>query len=321
VNDLRWIPLAGQFDVGDNRIIFRGGLAAPTLGLPGGAVEVGNLLCNQHFGGGTLEATIAFAAPNEQTACGLMLFYQPATQSFIEVQLGGQPFVALMTWANGQWTVHGAAGFGSQLQPNRLYHLRVAASGSGVAVSVDGVNVLSAGLPFPLPRGQAGIWCKGDGQITIEGFQVRAEKPRAFVVMQFTAPFNELYAEVIRPVCEKLGFIAQRADESFGPGLIIADIERQILDSQVVVADITPQNPNVYYEVGYAHTLRKPTILIAESPTKLPFDVSPFRTLFYENSIAGKSRVEAGLRMHLEAIAAATGLARESPASTSLTSA
>ena len=43
-------------------------------------------------------------------------------------------------------------------------------------------------------------------------------------------------------------------------GLIIADIERQILDSQVVIADITPQNPNVYYEVGYAHALRKPTI-------------------------------------------------------------
>jgi nucleoside 2-deoxyribosyltransferase len=58
----------------------------------------------------------------------------------------------------------------------------------------------------------------------------------------------------------------------------------------------------VYYEVGYAHALKKPTILIAESPTQLPFDVSPFRTLFYENSIAGKAKVESGLKQHLEAI-------------------
>jgi hypothetical protein len=123
-----------------------------------------------------------------------------------------------------------------------------------------------------------------------------------FVVMQFTAPYNELYSDAIRPVCERLGLVAVRADEKFGPGVIIKDIERQINEAKVVIADITPANPNVYYEVGYAHALQKPTILIAEGPAQLPFDVSPFRTLFYENSIAGKAKVEAGLRAHLEAI-------------------
>ena len=84
--------------------------------------------------------------------------------------------------------------------------------------------------------------------------------------------------------------------------MIVADIARQIVEADVVIADITPANPNVYYEVGYAHALSKPTILIAEKPTELPFDVSPFRTLFYENTIGGKAIVEAGLRKHLEAI-------------------
>ena len=50
--------------------------------------------------------------------------------------------------------------------------------------------------------------------------------------------------------------------ESFGPGVIIQDIERQISEAQVVIADITPANSNVYYEVGYAHALQKPTILL-----------------------------------------------------------
>ena len=69
-----------------------------------------------------------------------------------------------------------------------------------------------------------------------------------------------------------------------------------------LIADITPANRNVYYEVGYAHAVGKDTILVAEKPTELPFDLSPFRVLFYENSIAGKAKVEAGLRKHLVAI-------------------
>ena len=83
---------------------------------------------------------------------------------------------------------------------------------------------------------------------------------------------------------------------------MIADIVRQIVDARAVVADITPSNPNVFWEVGYAYALRKPTILIAERGTQLPFDVSPFRTLFYDNTIAGKARIEEGLRKHLAAI-------------------
>lgn len=120
--------------------------------------------------------------------------------------------------------------------------------------------------------------------------------------MQFSAPYNELYVDVIAPVCEEMGLNAVRADDRYGPGVIIQDIERQINEAKIVVADISPVNPNVYYEVGYAHALRKPTVLIAERTTDLPFDVSPFRTLLYENTIAGKNQVEAGLRRHLEAI-------------------
>ena len=70
-----------------------------------------------------------------------------------------------------------------------------------------------------------------------------------------------------------------------------------------MIAEITPVNPNVYYEVGYAHARNKPTILIADKTVeKLPFDVSPFRTLFYENTIDGKDKIERGFRNHLRAV-------------------
>ena len=61
-------------------------------------------------------------------------------------------------------------------------------------------------------------------------------------------------------------------------------------------------NENVFYELGYAHALKKPTILLADRTKKLPFDVSGYRCLFYENSIGGKRKVEEALEKHLKAI-------------------
>jgi len=181
----------------------------------------------------------------------------------------------------------------------------VTAAGSRVSVSLDGVNVLQTDLPFPLPSGQPGIWARGLDDIEISSFTVQRRPPTVFVVMQFTPPYDELYRDVIKPVCEEiLGVAVVRADDIAGPGLIIADIARHIVEANVVIADISVRNPNVYYEVGFSHALHKPTILIAEKPTDLPFDVSPFRILFYENTIGGKARIEAGLRKHLEAVLA-----------------
>ena len=70
----------------------------------------------------------------------------------------------------------------------------------------------------------------------------------------------------------------------------------------MVIADITPVNANVFYEVGYSHALKKPTILLAQRGTKLPFDISGFRTIFYDNTIDGKGQVEDGLKKHLNEV-------------------
>jgi hypothetical protein len=139
--------------------------------------------------------------------------------------------------------------------------------------------------------------------IKISDFKVSTSPGQAFVVMQFSTPFTEIYEEVIKSVCSEFGIKPHRGDETYGPGLIIADVVREIRNSEFVIAEITPANPNVYYEIGYAHAINKPTILLADANLeKLPFDVSGFRTLFYENSIVGKRKFEEGLRKHIAAI-------------------
>jgi nucleoside 2-deoxyribosyltransferase len=93
-----------------------------------------------------------------------------------------------------------------------------------------------------------------------------------------------------------------RIDEKTGPGVIFQDMQREIAQADVVFAEITHSNPNVFYELGYAHALGKPTILLAQRGVDLPFDIGSFRVVFYDDSIGGKSRVEEDLSKHLEAI-------------------
>jgi hypothetical protein len=147
-------------------------------------------------------------------------------------------------------------------------------AGSRVTVHVDGVHVATAKLPraHNQPR-QVGLWCMGNSDIEIRNFVV---EPKAFIVMQFSSPYNEVYSEVIREACRQFEIDALRADELYGPGLIIRDVTEKIIQAQLVIADITPDNANVYFEVGYALALNKPIILLAAKGTKLPFDVSGF---------------------------------------------
>ncbi len=123
--------------------------------------------------------------------------------------------------------------------------------------------------------------------------------------MQFSAPYNELFTQVIKPICREFGIEVEREDEAYGPGVIMQDIIRTMIESSMIVAEITPANPNVYYDVGYAHALSKPTVSIAEAGMKLPFDLSGFRTLFYQNTMDGNAKFEEGLRKHLDAVLSA----------------
>ena len=145
----------------------------------------------------------------------------------------------------------------------------------------------------------------GSQEIKVRNIKATASTPKAFVVMQFTDTFNALYTDVIKPTCKKFGLEAIRADDIYKCDLIINDIARSIEEASVIIADVTTDNPNVFYEVGYAHGIKKATILLSDrTREKLPFDVSGFRTLLYDNAIGGKNDAEARLTTHLKNIAA-----------------
>lgn len=297
----QWVSLMGKMIEEKGNLVFKGGTAT----IKNGQLQpnVGNFICDQTFGGGVISGEVEFKSSVEDNQCGFILFYDPLSKGFAVAGLGTSgALCSVLTWSGSQWTNHATAGAKSQIIPNHSYKLNVTAIGSRVVMTVNDVQVLVATLPYSLPRRQTGIWCASDNDIIFRNYKVSSEPSKVFVVMQFTPPYDELYSDVIIPVCKSLGLNTIRADETLGPGLIVADIAKQIIDAKVIIADITPQNPNVYYEVGYAHALNKPTILIAETPTQLPFDVSPYRVLFYENTIGGKDKVEKGLRKHLEAI-------------------
>jgi hypothetical protein len=302
---MRWTVIEGNFEIRGAQIVFKGSEAQymDNQGRQQTGNAVGLAMNDQRFAGGEISATIEFSVISETNACELIFYFDPARRWFVSAGLGGPLHAYFIRHWEGRWQGHGSGGNKTDLVPKRRYEVTIRYRGSQVRLSVDGVEVLDVILPFTLPPTQTGIQCIDTANIKISGFKISASPGQAFVVMQFSSPFNEIYEEVIRSVCSEFGIEAHRADETYGPGLIIADVVREIRDSEFVIAEITPANPNVYYEIGYAHAINKPTILLADSNIeKLPFDVSGFRTLFYENSIVGKRKFEEGLRKHIAAI-------------------
>jgi hypothetical protein len=202
------------------------------------------------------------------------------------------------------WEALAAAGDIKNLVPNQSYAVEVRVGGQKVRFTVDGVNVLETVLRRPLQGAGFGLFAFDDGPIAFRDVVLQTNPLRVFVIMPFREPFDTLYADVIKPEAEDLGFDIVRVDEIPGPGIILEDIRRQIEEAHVVVAEISEPNPNVFYELGYAHALRKPALLLVrrEQGKDMPFDVRSYRAIFYDDTIGGKKSVQAALRKHLAAI-------------------
>jgi len=263
----------------------------------------GLCLAPRRFRSGTItvEATLSDTAQMARVVIG----YNAATEAYYAVGLGGFDYAyTIVEFIRGRgWNGVKVSGSSAQLQLERPYHLEVEVSGQRVLLSVDSVQVVDFTLPSPLQGDQTGLYAGGTSEIQFQNFRVFTDDPSIFVVMQFGAPYDAWYQEVIQPVSRRAGFKALRADDVYRPGVILQDIIRGIVESDVIVADITPTNPNVFYELGYAHALQKPTILLANRQIeKLPFDVSGYRVIFYDDTIGGKRDIESTLEKHLESI-------------------
>lgn len=104
-----------------------------------------------------------------------------------------------------------------------------------------------------------------------------------FVVMPFAPPTGNYYQQIYEPAIHKAGLHPVRADaDIFGTGKIMDQIWQGITAAKVLVAELTQRNPNVLYELGLAHALKKPVVLVSSNENDVPFDLQHIRVIYYD---------------------------------------
>ena len=90
---------------------------------------------------------------------------------------------------------------------------------------------------------------------------------------------DQILEHIIRPVVESCGYKAVRADEIAEPGMIPTQIIRHVVQDPLVIADLTGQNANVFYELAIRHYTGKPLVQIINNVDNIPFDIKLMRTI------------------------------------------
>jgi len=102
--------------------------------------------------------------------------------------------------------------------------------------------------------------------------------------MPFGGWFDDYYSNIYCPAIESAGLVPKRADDLYRPSAIVHDIWNYTKNCRLVLADLTGKNPNVFYELGLAHAIAKPAILVTESIADVPFDLRALRVLEYDKN-------------------------------------
>lgn len=126
-----------------------------------------------------------------------------------------------------------------------------------------------------------------------------------FVIMPFDSAFNDVYATISETLKGKvLNFTCTRADEIFGGGHIIEDILNNIGKAEIIIADLTGRNPNVFYELGITHMIKnvEKVLVLTQDISDIPFDLKQYRCLQYEQSKNGLQKLRDDLEKTIPAI-------------------
>ncbi len=114
-----------------------------------------------------------------------------------------------------------------------------------------------------------------------------------FLLMPFLRELRSVHA-AIKEVCESLNIKCERADDIYSQRPIFSTILDRILSSEVIVADLTGRNPNVFYETGIAHSFREPqsVVLISQTLDDVPFDLRHLPIVLYKTENIQKFELE-----------------------------
>lgn len=304
-----WFISSGNYEILDNKIVFHGTKIIPKTPIPNYAYvpSQGLLINNKKFINGTIKAEIEFNEidSNTITSCHIIFNYQNINgeEKFFSIGISKSQYCAFefKNFGNLKDSEREYCGSPLNIKPDNKISIEVTIIGSSILFKFNDITVLKKNITMKLSSSQVGIYCQSGYDITIHKYEICPIERKAFIVMQFDKQYDDLYYNVIAPVCKEFNYYPERADESANPGSVIQDIISKIKESSIIIADITPDNPNVFYEVGYSQALNKPVILLNEKNKRdrLPFDISGFRVIFYENSIGGKGQVEKSLRQFL----------------------
>jgi hypothetical protein len=289
-----WAPIVGRWTIENGTVTYDG----PE---EGAANPFGICLSNARFNEGEIRVKVELSTNGD---VGRVLFgYSPQNGSYWTAGLGGyERAYVLSEFDSHGWRPTSVLGSRANLIPNKAYEVETKLFGQRVYLAVDSVRVIEYVLEKPMTSDQVGVFAWGEGKVKFADLAVSPVPGKAFVVMKFSEPYKQLYSEVIKPVAREFNLEAYHVGEVYVPGLILNDIVQGIVEAKVVIAEVTPSNENVFYELGYGHALSKPTILLAERGKQPPFDVAGYRHVFYDNTIGGKKEITEGLRKHLASI-------------------
>ncbi|WP_157781823.1 hypothetical protein [Rubrivivax gelatinosus] len=240
-----WLPLFGSVNVEENSITLVPVPPPPTTPAAPPTTPLALVRSNVDFEQGDVEFDVFL--PTSDSACQVVLNSGTHSELFAGLNVFAAPY-GFAAFANAKWEPLQTTGQGSALKAPAKYKLRVSVQGSSVDLSVNGVKV--ATVTHQVVRAPLGILLQSSGAVSVSNFQIKAQQSTAFVVMQFTDEYNSLFKDVIKPTCEEYRYKVIRADDFYTSGLILNDITRSIRDSTLVIADVTPDNANVFYELG-----------------------------------------------------------------------
>jgi hypothetical protein len=127
------------------------------------------------------------------------------------------------------------------------------------------------------------------------------QKIDVFVLMPFKAKLDKVYSNHIKKMTEDMGVRILRADEIFSPKPFMEKVWDGICSAQLILADCTEKNANVFYEIGIAHTLGKKVVLITRSEKDIPADIKHFDYIPYIYDPEGVESLIDKLRILLKA--------------------
>jgi len=134
-------------------------------------------------------------------------------------------------------------------------------------------------------------------------------KPKCFVAMPMSdvngvateAEWNRVYQKVFAPAIRAAGFDPIRSNPVRGS--LVAGIIHNLWSAEAMIADLTGQKPNVFYELGVRHALRGKTVMIVRNPKDIPFDLKDYpRCIYNPKTVQGQKRFRNSIRKLLRNI-------------------